>query len=267
MTGPRGALGLLAALAAAVVGGTAFVAPSVSAVPLGPVGAAGGRVPFAATVVAPRASGQGDDQHEDTGHERRPHRTRKVTTSAVVDVHRDDRTRRRSAWELEKTTAQTLVADNYASAVTRGCTDCHAVAVSVQVVVASRNVGDVSATNAADAVTLDCTRCASTALAYQFVVVGAGRLGLTREARTELADLRRQMRRLARHGPQDTLPAQEDALAARVAEVLRTGVVDRERTAPDAAASSAPSTRSAPSGSGVTVRVRRSHDKAHGRSR
>jgi hypothetical protein len=199
-----------------------------------------------------------------------------VRTRARATVHRDDRGRESVAWRVRTVRAPALDARNLATAVTRDCTDCHAVALSVQVVVAGRNEGRVVADNLAESVTLDCVRCASVALAYQFVVVGPGRLTLTRQARHDLADLRRQMRDVARHEVGADLVAQEDALSARIAQVLKSGVVDTDRADGDDRDDARRGHRDTrlkqgaggrDRDDGVRVRVRRHHDTAHGRAR
>ncbi|WP_088282255.1 hypothetical protein [Kineosporia sp. A_224] len=262
---------LLAAVTAAVLGGTALAGP---AVPAAPTGGGGRGALVAAAPVLPasgarhRADGDGDtredraERAEQRRRDRYRHRTATVRSRAQVRVHRDDRERRRATWRQRRVTAGGLVARNRADALAEHCTDCHAVAVSVQVVVNGRNAGRVDVANLADAVTVDCTRCTATALAYQFVVVGPGRLTLTRDARARLSDLRREMRDVARHTAVGAVTAKEDALAAEVADVLRGGVVDAAR--PDGA--STLSTRRSGS-DGVTVRVRRAHDGSRGRSR
>ena len=271
MTSTRTRVALLAALTAATVGGVTAAGPVTGplAGAVAPAGFGGGRAGFAAAAPVLRADGH--DRGDDAGerHERRL-RTAHVRTKARAHVHRDGGERRAVAWRERRVTAQVLVARNRATAVARDCTDCSAVAVSVQVVVDGRNDGRVTATNRAVAATVGCTRCSATALAYQFVVAGPGRLRLTRDARDRLRDLRHEMRDVARHGDLADVTAREDALAARVADVLRSGVVDTD-AADGTADGTADGAASGPSASfhraggrrgGPEVTVRRSHDRA-----
>lgn len=258
MTSTRSRVTLLAALTAATLGGVAAAGPVAGT--LAPAGFGGGRAGFVAA--APVLRADGGDRGDDAGDRRERVRTAHVRTKARAEAHRDGRERRAVAWRERRVTAQVLVARNRATAVARDCTGCAAVAVSVQVVVDARNDGRVTATNRAVAATVDCTRCSANALAYQFVVAGPGRLRLTRQARDRLRDLRREMRDVARHGDLADVTAREDALAARVADVLRSGVVDTD--AADGATASGPSAsyhRTGGSG-GVEVTVRRAHDRA-----
>ncbi len=261
--GPIGGLGLLGALTAAVLAGTALAGPAQLPAT---VGAAGGPGPFAAAAPAAAGAPAAAATVRPAADEHRV-RVRHVRTRARARVHRDDRTRRAVAWRVRTLRAPALDARNLATATAHDCSDCHAVALSVQVVVAGRNERRVEAGNLAVAVTDECVRCTSVALAYQFVVVRPGRLVLTRQARRDLADLRRQMRDVARHRVGQDLVAQEDALAEKVADVLRSGVVDRDR---EKDRRGEPSTYlgqgSGSGGAAVAVRVRRAHDTARGRA-
>jgi hypothetical protein len=128
------------------------------------------------------------------------------------------------AWRLSELSGDGMRVRNRAKA-TVHCDGCRAVAVAVEVVLVSHASGTIDATNLAVSRT-DCSHCASTAVAYQFVLVSPGRLVLRRGARTALDQLAAQMRRVALAGGTDAVVRQrEAALAARMAAVLRSGVV------------------------------------------
>jgi putative peptide zinc metalloprotease protein len=154
-------------------------------------------------------------------------RGRTLRNAARVELTHDGASRSRTAWAVRQTTGPDVSAANLALAAAN-CDGCTAVAVAFQVVVAGRVTGTVTPSNLALAVNDGCEHCNATAIAYQFVVLSDEGLWLTRDARRELSQIRRELRRLVRSGATaQELDAQAAALAERVRAVLADGTTSR----------------------------------------
>jgi hypothetical protein len=113
-----------------------------------------------------------------------------------------------------------VTATNAAVAYT-ACDGCRAVALSFQVVVADGAPTSLDVGNLALAMNENCTGCESVAVAFQVVLASDRRLVLTQTGRQELADLRTQLRGLARSDlPVMEIESQAQSLMAGVADVL-----------------------------------------------
>ena len=107
------------------------------------------------------------------------------------------------------------------------CTDCEATAIAFQIVIAFK-ADKVAPTNEAVALNLECTRCEVVAEARQFVRVFDAPVRLTGAGRTELRQVRRELRALeALDPPIDQLHQAVEAQEARVKEILSTELVLR----------------------------------------
>jgi len=130
------------------------------------------------------------------------------------------------AWSVSRQSGGDVDQLNSATAIAR-CTDCRATAIAFQVVLVSGGgVGDLTPHNRAVAVNDHCTRCVVAAEARQFVRVVDEPAKFTDEGMQELADVRQDLRVLARA---DLSVAELDAAVerdeARVQHVLATEVV------------------------------------------
>ena len=111
---------------------------------------------------------------------------------------------------------------NAAHALAR-CMDCRATAVAFQIVIVSGSPATVAPRNIAEAINVECTRCVAAAEARQFVRVVDEPVRLTRDGRSELADVRRELRAAVR----EQLPLAELHLAVEQAESrVRTVLAD-----------------------------------------
>lgn len=118
-----------------------------------------------------------------------------------------------------------VTAYNRAVAESVACTlddPCRSIALSYQIVTtAGRNARLINATNVSKAVNQHCPACETFSAAYQFVVATPRAFTLSRQARSELASLDRQVDALrASSLPIATLTARADDLAHRVKAVL-----------------------------------------------
>jgi hypothetical protein len=129
-------------------------------------------------------------------------------------------TRSASGLTYHQTHADSVTATNAAVAYA-ACDDCRAVSLSMQVVVADGGPSTLDVGNVAVAMTENCTGCEAVAVAYQLVIASGDRLKLSGAGHRELADLRRDLRRLARSDASpEEVQAQADALMAQVTATL-----------------------------------------------
>lgn len=119
-----------------------------------------------------------------------------------------------------QTHADEVTATNVAVAHTT-CDGCRAVALSYQVVVADRGPTSIDVANVALALNEDCEGCESLAQAYQLVVATDDRAWLSGSGQRELAQLRRDLRTLARSDePLEQVQVQATALMDQVTATI-----------------------------------------------
>jgi hypothetical protein len=123
---------------------------------------------------------------------------------------------RASGLDYHSTHADDVTATNLAVAHTT-CDGCRAVALSFQVVVADRGPTNLDVTNVALALNEGCTGCESLVLAYQLVLATDDRAWLSGAGHRQLAQLRRELRALARSdAPLEEIQARAESLMAEV---------------------------------------------------
>jgi hypothetical protein len=106
---------------------------------------------------------------------------------------------------------------NHAEAYSHDCTDCHTVAVAVQVLFVFKTPSTFSPENIGAAVNLRCTRCATFAYAWQYVANVTREVRPSREAFARIAELRRQIDAVAASDePFPQMNADLDALTAQL---------------------------------------------------
>jgi len=153
-----------------------------------------------------------------SAHERHP-TTAQLDDQQVVELTTKG-SQARSGLAYHQTQADDVTATNAAVAYA-ACDGCRAVSLSFQVVVADGGPDDLDVGNVAVAMTENCSGCESVAVAYQLVLSSAQRLRLTDDGRHALANLRRQLRRLARSDlPPLEVQSQAAALMGGVTSVL-----------------------------------------------
>lgn len=153
--------------------------------------------------------------------------------TAVAENTNDGKSVYRLAFSVKEVTGD-VDAANTAGAYS-SCTDCRTVAIAIQVVLVSGDVGDVTAQNEATAVNVDCTECETLARAFQFVYGDGQELEFTKEGKAKLHDLKKRFNDLK--GRDDLtltqLAAEVNAIAKEVAAVVltETEVKKAEQTA------------------------------------
>lgn len=141
--------------------------------------------------------------------------------AAIAVNTRDGSSIFRLAFEVRRTMSD--VVDNQNAAVAyASCEECRTVAVAIQVVLVMGDAEQVTPENFAIAINEECTLCETMAFAYQIVLGTDGPVRLTGEGRRQIAELRREARRLGR----EELDAFEmdrrlDDIVARLRDVLR----------------------------------------------
>ncbi|HJV09012.1 MAG TPA: hypothetical protein VJ653_05000 [Acidimicrobiales bacterium] len=105
------------------------------------------------------------------------------------------------------------------------CEDCRTVAVAIQVVLVSGDVGSVTPENVAVAINYDCTECETLARAFQFVYGDGQELEFTKEGKAQLHDLKKRVQDL-KHRDDLTLAQLSQELAVIAGEVAE--VVENE---------------------------------------
>ncbi len=150
---------------------------------------------------------------------------------------------RAAGLDYHQTHADDVTATNLAVAHTT-CDGCRAVALSFQVVVADRGPANLDVTNVALALDERCTGCESLALAYQLVLATDDRAWLSGAGHRQLAQLRRELRALARSDmPLEEIRARAESLMADVTAAVSSNLrvrpqvrcdqeLHREATAP-----------------------------------
>jgi putative peptide zinc metalloprotease protein len=138
------------------------------------------------------------------------------------------------AWDISKQRGGEVDHYNSARAAAR-CTDCGATAIAFQIVLAWGRPNPVVPRNEAVAINLECTRCVVAAEARQFVRVVDAPVKFTGEGRAELADVRRNLRALARENlPVADLHAAVEQEEAKVLDILQTQLVSKSDTEAEA---------------------------------
>jgi hypothetical protein len=124
------------------------------------------------------------------------------------------------AWDLARQRGGTVDHLNRAEA-RASCTGCEATAIAFQIVLAWGRPNPVVPQNLAVAVNENCTGCVAAAHARQFVRVLDAPSRLTGAGRSELADVRNELRALEQQDlPPDQLYAAVEEQEARVKDVL-----------------------------------------------
>ncbi|MFF3637193.1 hypothetical protein [Streptomyces sp. NPDC002250] len=118
-----------------------------------------------------------------------------------------------------------VTANNRATAVSAGCSlnnPCRSVALSYQIVTtAGRNARLINATDISRSVNEHCPACETVSAAYQFVVATPRQFSLSRQARSELNGINRQVDALrASRLPIDQITHHADELARQVKAIL-----------------------------------------------
>ncbi len=130
------------------------------------------------------------------------------------------------------------------------CTDCRTVAIAIQVVLVSGDVGDVTAVNDAEAINIGCTECETLARAIQFVFGDGQELEFTKEGKAKLHDLKKRFQDLKNRDdvPFAVLVAEVNAIAKEVAAVVVTETELAKKAEP-----AATTTTTVPSTTNTTV--------------
>ncbi|MEU1465776.1 hypothetical protein ABZ467_35025 [Streptomyces sp. NPDC005727] len=128
-----------------------------------------------------------------------------------------------------------VTANNRATAISAGCsTDnpCRSIALSYQIVTtAGPNARLINATNLSQAVNNHCPTCQTLSAAYQFIITTPRQLTLSRQARTELADINRQIDTLKTSRlPIDQITHHADNLAHQIKTILDREAAQAPRT-------------------------------------
>jgi hypothetical protein len=138
----------------------------------------------------------------------------------VVQLTRPGAERGRGGLALHLTSKDQVIAGNLAVATTT-CDNCHATAISFQVVIADKAPTSLDVGNAAVADNSECAFCDADAFAYQFVLAFNGDARITGSGRRQLQQVDAALRRLARSGASaDDIQTAVDGYAAQVDSVL-----------------------------------------------
>ena len=142
--------------------------------------------------------------------------------TAIAENTKDGKSVFKLAFSVKKVTGD-VDATNTAVAYS-SCTDCKTVAVAIQVVLVSGDVGDVTPQNVAIAINYDCTECETLARAFQFVYGDGQELEFTKEGKARLHDLRKRFHDLKQRDDLTLaqLAAEINAIAREVANVVTT---------------------------------------------
>ncbi len=114
--------------------------------------------------------------------------------TAVATNTKDGKSVFKLAFSVKKVTGD-VDAQNTAAAYS-SCEDCRTVAVAIQVVLVSGDVGTVTPENEAVALNFDCTECETLARAFQFVYGDGQELEFTKEGKKRLHDLKKRVQDL-----------------------------------------------------------------------
>ncbi|HTJ71633.1 MAG TPA: hypothetical protein VL551_29105 [Actinospica sp.] len=110
---------------------------------------------------------------------------------------------------------------------------CRAVSLSFQIVTMAGEDIHLSAVNLSDAENVHCAGCQTVAGAYQFVVSTPGAFTLSKTAQTQLEAIHHQLNALSNSTlSADQVQAQADALAAKVAAILKTAAATSPQKPP-----------------------------------
>jgi hypothetical protein len=139
------------------------------------------------------------------------------------------------AWDVHRERDVDLVDDRNSATAHASCVACHATAIAFQIVIVTGSPRVVVPANTAEAVNVGCTDCQSVAEARQFVRVVPAPVRFTWRGLLILADVRRDLRRLAAQdlsAVQIHLAVEEQE--ARVKDVLANELVLRSDPDTDA---------------------------------
>jgi len=119
---------------------------------------------------------------------------------------------------------QTNTAVAYAS-----CENCQTVAIAIQIVLVAGGADRIEPANIAIALNEQCTSCQTLAVAYQFVFGGGDVLEFTKEGRTRLREIRKELKGLEDSGLSvDEIRARVTLLAGEIGTLLATELVPRK---------------------------------------
>lgn len=129
------------------------------------------------------------------------------------------------------------------------CEDCRTVAVAIQVVLVSGDVGAVAPENVAVAINYDCTECETLARAFQFVYGDGQELEFTKEGKARLRELRKQLQDLKRRDDLTLAQLSQElaVIAAEVADVVQNETQVKAPNGPPASSSTTSTTAAASS--------------------
>ena len=144
---------------------------------------------------------------------------------AVAINTKDGSSRVKVSFRIVRTSADVVDNGNVAVAFA-SCESCRSVAIAVQLVLVGGSPSTVIPENYAIALNVECFDCESLASAYQFVLGTDGNVHFTPEGNRALAEIRNQIRELARSSMEiHEIQAQLDALANELRTVLRDELV------------------------------------------
>lgn len=162
--------------------------------------------------------------------------------TAVATNTKDGKSVFKLAFSVKKVTGD-VDATNTAAAYS-SCEDCRTVAVAIQVVLISGDVGSVTPVNDAEAVNLACTECETLARAIQFVYGDGQELEFTKEGKKRLQDLKKEVQDLKKRDDLSIVQinAELTRIAYEVADVVEN---ETQPTQPNGQATSTTATTAA----------------------
>jgi putative peptide zinc metalloprotease protein len=155
----------------------------------------------------------------------RPDAAHAQDTAAVAVNTKDGSSIFKLAFAIKRAAGDVVDNGNAAVAIS-SCNECRTVAISIQIVLVTGDPEVVTPQNIALAFNVDCTSCETFASAFQYVLGTDGNVHFTPEGRTEIQEIRNELKDLARAGlPLAELDARLNALMQRLAQVLRNELV------------------------------------------
>ena len=142
--------------------------------------------------------------------------------TAVATNTKDGKSVFKLAFSVKKVTGD-VDAQNTAVAYS-SCEDCRTVAVAIQVVLVSGDVGAVTPENEAVAVNFDCTECETLARAFQFVFGDGQEIEFTKAGKQRLHDLKKRVQDLKHRNDLSIAQLNQELtlIAREVADVVQT---------------------------------------------
>lgn len=167
------------------------------------------------------------------------------TTAVVVTTH-DGLDMFRLIFQVRRASGDVVDGTNAAVAYS-SCTDCQAVAIAFQILLAGDGSSTVSPENLALAINQECTLCVSFASAYQFVLAnGDGPIIFTADGNQALAQIRARLQQLR---GEDLSPEELDAELDAIADEIRVILTTQTVSAGAPEASPTPTTSATPTSS------------------